>query len=210
MQKQSYFKKYIILKLGELVKLFRVSKDDLNTEQLKAMSDVLFENLNPDQFKYAFENIKANYKPSYGVKFPFPGDFIEVAKGTPEVRAELAWNAVLKAISDQSSYKSVDFGDPTVHRIIRGFGGWPAVCMWEIDQLPFIEKRFKASYIANYQNSQIFISEDSAYLPGRHEISNSNNGYKSDPPVKIRIDVTPVYAIGVNKKPVLKLVEALA
>jgi hypothetical protein len=209
MQKQSDFKKYIILKLGELMKLFRVCKDDLNDEQLKSMADVLFENLNPEQFKYAFENIKANYKPAYGVKFPFPSDFIEVAKGTAEVRAEIVWNAVLSAISKYSSWSSVDFGDPTVHRIIRSLGGWPEVCAWEIDQLPFIERRFKASYIANISNECLFVSEESKYLPGRHEISNSNNGYKSDPPVRIQIAVTPVFTIGIEtRKPELKLMES--
>lgn len=208
MQQVTDYKKYIILKLGELLKLFRVSKDDLNSEQLKSMADVLFENLEPEQFKYAFDNIKANYKPAYGVKFPFPSDFIEIAKGTAEVRAEIVWNAVLNAISKYSSYSSVDFGDPTVHRIIRSYGGWPAVCMWEIDQLPFIEKRFKASYIANTSN---FYNEETQYLPGRHEINNNNNGYQhTEKPVKITMNVTPVFSIGAYKKPNLMIVEASA
>lgn len=194
------FKKYIVLKLNELTKFFRVKEDEVSTESLVMMADTIYKNLNQDQFVYALNEIMKNWKPEYGVKFPYPADFINISKGTSEERASLAWEAVLKAISKHGAYASIDFGDQTIHRVIKLFGGWPEVCKCETEKLHFFERDFKNSYTANLSNEFISFGDESDYLPGINETSNSNKGFRSDPIVKIQIQATPVYKLGSDSK----------
>lgn len=80
--------------------------------------------------------------PDRGQFSPKPADIVRALQGTHTDRALLAWNKAYKAISQVGAYQTVDLGDPIAHAVIQSMGGWPKFCQSQVDELPFLQKRF--------------------------------------------------------------------
>jgi hypothetical protein len=66
---------------------------------------------------------------------PSPSELRELAgEARPEDRAALAWEVVLRAISEIGGYKSPDFDDPYINGTIKILGGWVSLCDQKIDE----------------------------------------------------------------------------
>lgn len=80
--------------------------------------------------------------PEKGQFPPKPADLVRMLQGTHTDRALLAWNNAYKAISQVGAYQTLDLGDPIAHAAIQTLGGWPKFCQSQVDELPFLQKRF--------------------------------------------------------------------
>lgn len=58
------------------------------------------------------------------------------------LEAQSEWDRVLDAIRRLGSYRHPDYLDNTTKFVLRGFGGWDAVCKWETDRLDWKRKEF--------------------------------------------------------------------
>lgn len=80
--------------------------------------------------------------PERGQFPPKPADLVRSLQGTHTDRALMAWNRAYKAISQVGAYQTLDLGDPIAHAAIQSLGGWPKFCQSQVDELPFLQKRF--------------------------------------------------------------------
>ena len=83
-----------------------------------------------------------------GQFFPKIADLKRHLSGTRTDRGTLAWSKVIGAIRRRGPWPSVGFDDPVIHTVIDEMGGWPAVCAWTNDELPFRERDFLRRYSA--------------------------------------------------------------
>uniref|UniRef100_A0A6M3KXK4 DUF6475 domain-containing protein n=1 Tax=viral metagenome TaxID=1070528 RepID=A0A6M3KXK4_9ZZZZ len=99
--------------------------------------------------------------------FPKPAELIAFIEGSMESRAETAFQALLFAMGTAGSNRSVQFVDPAIHSVVSIFGGWPAVCLWTVEETPYRRKEFVALY-ERYAGER----NPPPYLLGRDEIEN--------------------------------------
>lgn len=113
----------------------------------KQVADIYWEALRPypaDTLERAF--VRAIRECTF---FPKPAELIAFIEGTPLERAEVAWNAMLTAMSKVGAGASVRFWDATIHAVILSLGGWQQVCLWEESELPYRRREFMALYAAH-------------------------------------------------------------
>lgn len=120
--------------------------------------------------------------PERGQFMPKPADIVRQLQGTSTDRSLVAWGKVLDAMQRVGAYASVCFDDGLIHASITDMGGWMQLCRSEIDDLPFLQKRFCDGYKAYASRGEVRYP---ATLVGEHEISNGAKGYSSAPPVLI-------------------------
>ena len=84
--------------------------------------------------------------------FPKPSEIIERIKSpeTIEMKADKAWNQLLKATSKHGYYDSVEFIDKVIHSCIRAMGGWLLISDREPDT--WMHKDF-VNFYKSYYNS---------------------------------------------------------
>lgn len=109
--------------------------------------------------------------------FPKPGEIIQEIEGTKQSRAVMAWTEVVDAIRKTGPYVSVKFTDPVIHSVIEFMGGWPSLGDWLEDELKWKQKEFERLYEAMSNSPR---GKAPGYLPGIHELQNSNAGYLVD------------------------------
>lgn len=80
--------------------------------------------------------------PERGQFPPKPADLVRQLQGTHTDRALIAWGRVWDAMQSVGAYQSVDFRDPIIHAAIVDIGGWQQLCRIDLDELPFVQKRF--------------------------------------------------------------------
>lgn len=80
--------------------------------------------------------------PERGQFPPKPADIVRQLQGTFGDRSLVAWSRVLDAMQRVGGYASVDFGDAATHQAITDMGGWTVLCRSEVDELPFLQRRF--------------------------------------------------------------------
>lgn len=80
--------------------------------------------------------------PERGQFPPKPADIVRVLQGTHTDRALIAWGKVFDAMRTVGQYQSVAFDDPAIHLAIVDMGDWPTLCRTEVDELPFLQRRF--------------------------------------------------------------------
>lgn len=129
--------------------------------------------------------------PERGQFAPKPADLVRQLQGTHSDRALLAWGRVWNAMQSTGAYQSVDFGDPIIHAAIVDIGGWVALCRIDLNDLPFVQKRFCDAY-------RVYSTRGKADAPlrlaGEHEIANAKVALP--PPVKtVLLGATPSVAI---------------
>lgn len=125
--------------------------------------------------------------PERGQFPPRPADLVRQLQGTHTDRALLAWGKVYAAIGSIGAYASPDFADPAVHQAIVDMGGWPALCRSQVDELPFLQKRFCDAFRTYAKRGA---PDAPLRLAGEHEQANVALGYAWTKPAD------PVTAIG--------------
>ena len=90
-----------------------------------------------------------------------------------------AWQAVRDAIRRVGCYDSPNFADPVINAVIRALGDWVNVCDTPTDEMHWLEKRFCQVYLA--LSGAKLPEHQTKRLAGITEITNSRNGYRSEP-----------------------------
>lgn len=122
--------------------------------------------------------------PERGQFAPKPADLVRQLQGTHTDRALLAWGRVWDAMQSTGAYRSVDFGDPIAHAAIVDIGGWVSLCRINLDDLPFVQKRFCDAYRLYSARGK---PDAPLRLAGESELTNTQSG---------RIGVDPTLALG--------------
>jgi len=112
--------------------------------------------------------------PDQGPFFPKIADISRQIGGTRSDKATLAWAKLIAALRRVGAWSSVAFDDPIIHAIIDDIGGWPAVCDWTDEELPFRERDFLRRYSMLLRVTEV---PHPPYLKGIHELNNGNNRY---------------------------------
>lgn len=140
----------------------------------KLLTDLYWKVLEPftdEQCEKAFQEI------IYSCKFfPKPVDFLEILNGKKANRATEAWLDVLTAIRRIGNYQSVKFSDPAIHSVVNAMGGWPQLCMMEMNDEKWKQKEFERLY-------EVIAARDGKhpeYLPGTTEMENYRTGHERE------------------------------
>ena len=97
--------------------------------------------------------------------FPSPAELRELVLGSPDQRAEIAWEAVSDAMSRYGAYRTVAFDDPIISRAIARCGGWISICDKSVTWL-------KKDFINSYKLLDNGQPIRPIRLPGIHEVRN--------------------------------------
>ena len=122
--------------------LAEMYKQTLSEFMLDMYYDVL-KDYDYEQVERAIKKVMSNYKYS---TLPKPADILEYLEGTPDDKALTAWLQAKEAVQKGGYYASVVFKDDVIAYVIQELGGWQPFCCAKIEDLPFIEKRFKDLY----------------------------------------------------------------
>ena len=120
--------------------------------------------------------------PDRGQFAPKPADLVRTLRGTVADRSLVAWGKLLSAMQHVGAYRSVCFDDPAIHAAVVDMGGWQQVCRSEVDDLPFVQKRFCESHRTYSQRKDMPYTP---FLVGVSDDSNRNTGHPVEPPVLI-------------------------
>jgi hypothetical protein len=126
-----------------------------------------------------------------GQWMPKPADIVRQLQGTHADRSLMAWGKVYEAIRTVGGYASVDFGDAATHQAIVDMGGWATLCRSEIDELPFLQKRFCE---AHRVYSQRGAENAPPALAGEHELLNRLQGRDVARPVRLGAEAKRIAA----------------
>ena len=117
---------------------------------------------------------------------PKPAEILEYLVGTRDDKALSAWLQAHNAAIAVGHWQSVEFKDPIISHCLNELGGWIAFCSAQIEELPFIEKRFMNLY-------NLFLKrevKEPMKLVGFVELKNFEKGYFTDIPEPIKIGFT--------------------
>lgn len=111
--------------------------------------------------------------------FPKPSEFLELLQGRRDHDGTAAWLEVLGTVKRVGCYRSVRFSDPVIHSVIQAMGGWPRFADMRVDDEKWKQKEFEKLYSVISERP----GKHPEYLPGLHEIDNSNAGWKVEPEI---------------------------
>lgn len=103
--------------------------------------------------------------------FPKPAELLEFLDGSPNDKAWEAWETLLDAIARIGPWKSVEFQDSRITRVVEVLGGWLKVCEWTEEELKWRREEFLSAYKSLKEGGQV------RALPGITHLENSRNGY---------------------------------
>lgn len=94
-----------------------------------------------------------------------------------EHRADLAWQQLDKAVLEHGYYATVDFDDKAINAVVRGRGGWMAIC--DLSKEEF-DVWFRKEFLRQYQNyCREGVSVEAAQpLIGYHGKNNAHGGHE--------------------------------
>ncbi|HVV68008.1 MAG TPA: DUF6475 domain-containing protein [Gammaproteobacteria bacterium] len=139
-----------------------------------------------ERFEFA-EVKKALYacttqNPDKGQFMPQATEILRHIEGSTEIQALKAWALVLKIVRQVSSYDSLVFDDPILHRVIDDMGGWISLCETTLDEMKWKGYTFQKLYAA-------YVLQPPAHFPkkllGRAAWQNGLHGYQEPPPVVV-------------------------
>lgn len=113
---------------------------------------------------------------------PKPADIVRQLQGTHTDKALMAWGKAFDAMQKVGAYQSVVFDDAAIHAAVSDMGGWQKLCRSEMDELPFVQKRFCDSYKAYAARGKF---DYPGRLIGEYESINAVEGRRVAPPVMI-------------------------
>jgi hypothetical protein len=111
---------------------------------------------------------------------PTPADLLAIIEGSPQDKAEAAWQKVLKAAREHGQARSVAFDDPLIPACVLAMGGFARICMCNINDLQWLKKEWMPLYQTYSIRPPASLPR---YLPGSHETGNKSAGY--DTPAKV-------------------------
>jgi hypothetical protein len=127
-------------------------------------------NLTDEQMRDATKRILKGFAPTSACPFPVPSHFITASGSGPKTKAQNLMAMLSAAVHKVGAYRSVDFGSPTLHAVIKRFGGWPAICRWGQDEWNINEGRF----LAALENAVDYDENGGDHLAGIYELQNGN------------------------------------
>ena len=162
--------------------LAEMYKQNLSEFVLDMYYDILKDYEYPDIEK-AVKKVLATHK--YNT-LPKPADILEYLEGSPDDKALMAWLQAKEAVVKGGYVATIEFADPVISHCIKELGGWQWFCGIPVDELPFVEKRFRDLY--NMLKKREITTP--VRLVGFVENKNSDMGYldKIPQPVKIGHD----------------------
>jgi hypothetical protein len=89
-----------------------------------------------------------------------------------EKNSLIAWSEVCHAMEKHGSYSTVQFEDGIINSVIHDMGGWPWICVQNLDE-PWTQKEFERRY-ESYKSQDI---ESHTPLIGLHEGNNRKYGF---------------------------------
>jgi len=163
----------LIIPMGEIF-------DKQITEAILDIYYEIFKDYSIEQLRESFNKIIRTHK--YNT-LPKPADILEYLEGSPSDKSLIAWVKAKEAVSKGGYVASIEFDDPIISHCLQELGGWQWFCSVPIDELPFVEKRFRDLYNM-FRKREITAP---VKLIGFIENKNSNTGYldKIPPTVKI-------------------------
>lgn len=114
---------------------------------------------------------------------PKPAELLEFLEESKEDKALRAWLYVIEAMSKGDYYWSIEFKDKIIHHCVEDLGGWMALCDYNKNELPFLEKRFLNLY-------RIYSKRELVKHPrliGFIEAKNRERGFEKHIPKPIQI-----------------------
>lgn len=126
---------------------------------------------------------KAMWKAASACKFfPKPSELLEFIEGNKTDHAWEAWEILLDAIARVGPWKSVQFADARITRVVEVLGGWLKVCEWTEDDLKWRRNEFMSAYKAMQDGGPV------RSLPGLVQIQNTSGGYQDRIPPPVVVD----------------------
>ncbi len=105
---------------AELALLAEVFKEELSSTRIEGYF-VALDNLSFSQVRDSMRAAARTHRRF----FPTPAELRDLAQGSPEECAELAWVRAFQAFRNGvGGYRPIDFGDPIMHAAIEAIGGW--------------------------------------------------------------------------------------
>lgn len=128
----------------KLVKLL-VGMHDIYNAKASEMTFLMYCKL-LENYEYS-QVEKAVYSAMKVNKFiPKPADIIDFIEGSPDDKSLIAWQEVIRMIETKGYTETVKFIDPIISNVLYDLGGWQWICSQTIDELKFVEKRFREAY----------------------------------------------------------------
>lgn len=134
--------------------------------------------------------------------FPKPAELLELIEGIPNDKAWEAWETLLGAIARIGPWKSVEFRDSRISRVVDVLGGWLKVCEWTEDELKWRRDEFMGAYKAMRDGGAV------RALPGITHLENARSGYLENIPDPILVDGPPKQLVHGKPIPPALLIEA--
>lgn len=117
-------------------------------------------------------------------RLPRPVELGELVRRGPTASA-LAWDLVLRAISQAGTYRSVAFEDPAIHLAIESMGGW--IAFGQREENDWTRKDFERlhrAYLDEIARIGLVATRPRSHLPGRDEADGMTS---RDPPGPVLI-----------------------
>jgi len=114
---------------------------------------------------------------------PKPADILEYLEGSLNDKALMAWLQAKEAVVKGGYVATIEFADPVISHCLQALGGWQWFCDVPVDELPFVEKRFRDLYNM-LKKREITVP---VRLIGFVENKNSDMGYLDKIPEPIKI-----------------------
>jgi len=140
----------------------------------------IFKDYEDTQFSNSIKKVLSTYK--YNT-LPKPADILEYLDGSSEDKSLIAWLKAKEAVVKGGYPATIEFDDPVISNCIKELGGWDWFCKQEIENLCFVEKRFRDLYKL-FQKRE---TNTPVKLIGFIENKNSNLGFKDNIPRSIKI-----------------------
>jgi len=81
-----------------------------------------------------------------GKWLPRPADILQMMGGTATDGSLIAWSTVERAIRRVGPWRSIQFEDALIGRVVSEMGGWVKLCSTDDKELPFVAKEFQTRY----------------------------------------------------------------
>ena len=119
-------------------------RKEMFTKERARLYHVALADLSIEQVEHAISNAIR-----YGKWMPQPSELREAVVGTLEDRAEIEAGKVWEAIARHGGYSPVAFDDPVTSAVVlRGFGGWGALCRGAEGNQTWFRKDFVRRYVS--------------------------------------------------------------
>lgn len=121
--------------------------------------------------------------PDAGQYLPKPADITRMLQGSTQDAALVAWSKVDRAVRSVGTYRSVQFDDELIHRVVQDMGGWVQIGTKSEDEWPFVAKEFENRYRGYRGRNQI--PDYPPVLEGIAASQNAQLGFATEAPALI-------------------------